>query len=236
MGLTAEGRYCANFFPAHGTFGQDFSFKDLKAKQRSMISDVTTNNTNDSDLVSRFQAGDQTAFDAIVGLFQNRIYNLCRQILGNAHDAEDAAQDVFVKAYQNLHKFQPKASLYTWFYRIAVNTCIDYKRKTIFSSLFTSFGTPGEGEVREIDPPSTEPSPERLYESVQIEQALQKSLLQISPKLRAAIVLREVEGLAYEEISAILDVSIGTVKSRISRAREELVGYMERAWGRNGFK
>lgn len=182
---------------------------------------------NDIDLITLFQAGDQSAFDGILRRHQDRIYNLCLHILGNTHDAEDAAQDVFIKAYQSLHKFQPNASLYTWLYRIAVNTCIDYKRRPLFQSLFRR--SP-EGKEIMIDTPSHAPSPERLYESVQIERALQQGLAAISPKLRAAILLREVEGLSYEEISEVLDVSLGTVKSRISRAREELLEKLEGDW------
>ena len=140
-------------------------------------------------------------------------------MLGNAHDAEDAAQDVFLKAFQALSKFQPEASLYTWLYRIAANTCIDYKRKPIWESLF---GNSEEGERLVHDRASNEPSPEKLYQSKQINFALQESLGRLSPKLRAIIILKEIEELSYEEIADTLEISIGTVKSRISRAREEL--------------
>ncbi|OGW40319.1 MAG: hypothetical protein A2010_15815 [Nitrospirae bacterium GWD2_57_9] len=179
---------------------------------------------NDSDLIRLFQGGDQTSFEEIVSRNQDRVYNLCRRILGNGHDAEDAAQDVFVKAYQNLHHFQPNAALYTWLYRIAVNTCIDYRRRPLFESLFRRNS---EGEEVMIDAVSDQPSPERLYESAQNERLLQQGLAAISPKLRAAIVLREVEGLSYEEIADVLEVSLGTVKSRISRAREELLAQLQ---------
>jgi RNA polymerase sigma-70 factor (ECF subfamily) len=145
-------------------------------------------------------------------------------MLGNAHDAEDAAQDVFLKAYQAMPRFEPGASLSTWLYRIAVNTCIDYKRKPFLESLFRRSD---EGEEIMIDMPSGEPSPERLAESKQMEQALQKSLGKLSQKLRTAIILKEIEGLSYEEIAEVLDISMGTVKSRISRAREELLDLME---------
>jgi RNA polymerase sigma-70 factor (ECF subfamily) len=149
-------------------------------------------------------------------------------MLGNAHDAQDAAQDVFLKAFQALPRFEPGASLSTWLYRIAINTCIDYKRKPLFASLFTRTD---EGEEIMIDPPSGQPSPERLVESKQIEQALQKSLGILSQKLRTAIILKEIEGLSYEEISEVLDISMGTVKSRIARAREELFDLMGETLG-----
>jgi RNA polymerase sigma-70 factor (ECF subfamily) len=169
--------------------------------------------------IDRFKQGDASAFGEIVLKYQDKIYSLCRHMLGNAHDAEDAAQDVFLKAFQALPKFQPNASLYTWLYRIAINTCIDYKRRPIWESLFSS-------EEKEkslvLDRASDAPSPERLYQSKQIDQGLHESLKKLSPKLRAVIILKEIEGLSYEEIADSLDISLGTVKSRIARAREDL--------------
>src|SRR5512134_1593026 len=152
-------------------------------------------------------------------------------MLGNAHDAEDAAQDVFLKAYQALPKFQPDASLYTWLYRIATNTCIDYRRKPVFESLF---GTSENWQEFVHDRPSDEPSPERLYQSRQMDQALKESLGKLSPKLRAIIILKEIEDFSYEEIAETLDISMGTVKSRISRAREELQESLKKFREQNG--
>lgn len=179
---------------------------------------------DDLRLIDRFKSGDAAAFEEIILRHQDKIYNLCRHMLGNAHDAEDAAQDVFLKAYQALHKFQPDAALSTWLYRIAVNTCIDYKRKPFFESLFRRSDEGGEFI---IDRPSDEPSPERLYQSKQMGRILQISLGRLSKKLRTAIILKEVEGLSYGEISEVLDISLGTVKSRIARAREELQEFMK---------
>jgi RNA polymerase sigma-70 factor (ECF subfamily) len=180
---------------------------------------------DDLILIDRFKSGDTSAFGEIVLKYQDRIYNLCRHMLGNVHDAEDAAQDAFLKAYQALPRFQPDASLYTWLYRIATNTCIDYKKKPIFESLF---GGSEEGEKLVHDRPSDEPSPERLYQSKQIDQALQKSLGTLSPKLRSIIILKEFEELSYEEIADTLEISMGTVKSRIARARDELQKSMKK--------
>jgi len=181
--------------------------------------------SDDLDLINSFKEGDTSAFGDIVLKYQDKIYNLCRYMLGNAHEAEDAAQDVFLKAYQALPTFQPEAALYTWLYRIASNTCIDRKRKPIFESLF---GDSGEGEQLVHDRPSDAPSPEKLYESKQIGQALQESLGKLSPKLRVIIILKEIEELSYEEIADTLDISMGTVKSRIARARDELQKLMKK--------
>jgi len=174
---------------------------------------------DDFDLISSFKRGDKSAFEEIVLRYQDRIYNLCIYMLGNIHEAEDVAQDTFIKAYQNLNKFKPASSFYTWLYRIAVNTCIDYKRKPLLESLFKSSK---EGDEFVVDHPADSPSPERLYGSKEIGNAIQLALGRLSEKLRTGIVLKEIEGFSYEEIAEVLGVSIGTVKSRISRAREEL--------------
>jgi RNA polymerase sigma-70 factor (ECF subfamily) len=173
----------------------------------------------DLKLITRFKNGDASAFEEIVLTYQDKTYNLCRYMLGNRHDAEDAAQEVFLKAYQALPRFQPDAALSTWLYRIAVNTCIDRRRMPILESLF---GTSEEGETLIHDPASDDPSPETLYHSKEIEEALHAGLRTLSPKLRAIIVLKEIEELSYEEIAETLAISTGTVKSRIARAREQL--------------
>lgn len=173
---------------------------------------------DDLPLIERFKGGDQSVFGELVLKYQDRIYNLCRHMLGNSHEAEDAAQDTFLKAYQKLKDFKPEASLYTWLYRIAVNTCLDYKKRPFFDSLLKKAG--GDEFVDEAA--SDWPSPEKLYESKQIGLALHNSIGKLPSKLRAAIVLKEIEGLSYEKIADILEISIGTVKSRISRARDEL--------------
>jgi RNA polymerase sigma-70 factor, ECF subfamily len=186
---------------------------------------MTTEKNEDLQILDRFKKGDPSAFEEIVLKYQDKIYNLCRHMLGNSHDAEDAAQDAFLKAYQALSKFQPEASLYTWLYRIATNTCIDYRKKPIFESLFGDYG---EGEILVHDRASDTPSPEKLYQSKQIDQALQEGLGRLSPKLRAIIILKEIEELTYEEIADTLEISMGTVKSRIARAREELQKLMKK--------
>lgn len=178
----------------------------------------------DISMIDRFKDGEKAAFEELVLKYQDRIYNICRHMLGNAQEAEDAAQDTFIKAYHNLNNFRPEASFYTWVYRIAVNTCLDYKKKPFFESLFKK-----SGEETYIDePPSDWPSPDKLYESKQIGAALHNCIQKLPLKLRTAIVLKEIEELSYEEIADILEISIGTVKSRISRARDELKKLMKR--------
>ncbi len=174
---------------------------------------------NDEKIIEQVKNGDSSAFADLVLQYQDKVYTLCRYMLENPQDAEDATQDTFLKAYRNIKDYIPSASFYTWLYRIAVNTCLDHKRKLTFHSLFF----PGADKENHIDSlPSLSHSPETAYATKQSLQALQLALNRISKKLRIVIILKEIEGLSYEEIAAVLDVSIGTVKSRISRAREEL--------------
>jgi RNA polymerase sigma-70 factor, ECF subfamily len=181
--------------------------------------------TDDLTLIKRFKEGETSAFEGLVIKYQDRIYNLCRYMLRNAEDAEDAAQDSFLKAYRNLQRFTPHNSFYTWLYRIAVNTCLDHQKKPFFESLFRQSE---DGDEFIAVPLMDELSPERIYESKQIRLALQTALRKLSPKLRAVIILREIEGLSYEEIAQVIDASIGTVKSRIARARDELRALMNK--------
>jgi RNA polymerase sigma-70 factor (ECF subfamily) len=174
---------------------------------------VVAKKTDDTGILERFKQGDSSAFRDIVLTYQDRIYNLCLYMLQDVRDAQEAAQDAFVKAYRALPDFEPRASLYTWLYSIATRTCLDYRRKTIR----TLAGEPLPEEM-----PCTDLSPEKRYETREVSEAVQRALQKLPAKLRAVIVLRELEELTYEEIGEVLDVSTGTVKSRISRAREEL--------------
>ncbi len=173
---------------------------------------------NDDKLIEHFKDGDKSIFAELALKYQDRIYSLCRYMLENSQDAEDAAQDTFIKAFQGLKSFTPTASFYTWLYRIAVNTCLDHKRKNSLLSFF--FSSDNEAPLDMF--PSHIPTPEVAFDTKQSMQSLQIALNRLSTKLRTVLVLKELEGFSYEEIADILDVSVGTVKSRISRAREEL--------------
>ena len=169
---------------------------------------------DDNALIDRFQKGDPLAFEEFVHQHQDRIYNLCRYMLRDPRNAQDAAQDVFLKAYKGLKDFRPDSSLYTWVYRIAVTTCLDYKRKSRRESL--------RNEPLTEDLPLNTPSPEQVYTTKEIQAHIQHALQKLPKKLGSVIVLREIEELSYEEIAEVLQISIGTVKSRIARAREQL--------------
>jgi RNA polymerase sigma-70 factor, ECF subfamily len=169
---------------------------------------------DDRDLIRRFKAGDPSGFEGLVRRYRDRVYNLCRYILNDTHDAQDAAQDAFIKAYRGLKTYSSEAGLYTWLYRITINTCLDYNKRSRPKTL--------ENETFLENVASRDPSPEELYQSKETGRLIQSALRKLPEKLRAAIVLKEIEALSYEEIAEALDTSVGTVKSRISRARDEL--------------
>jgi len=162
--------------------------------------------------------GDEAAFEALILKYQDKVFNICRYMLGN-RDAEDAAQDTFIKAYRNLGSFTPSPGFSAWIARIAVNTCIDYRRRPFHLSL--SAATP-EGEEYTREHASKTPGPESSLESKRAGLAVSEAIGKLPEKLRAVVVLNEIEGFSYEEVSAALDIPVGTVKSRLSRAREEL--------------
>jgi RNA polymerase sigma-70 factor, ECF subfamily len=174
---------------------------------------------DDKDLIECFKIGNVSAFEELVRRYQDRIYNLCRHMVEDSDDARDAAQDVFVKAYGALKNYRPDAGFYTWLYRIAVNTCLDFKKRRQIPPL----------DVELVDSlPSGGPSPEEVYESKEAGRIIDAALQRLPKKLRAAIVLREMEGLSYEETATVLGISTGTVKSRIARAREQLRGLLQK--------
>lgn len=186
---------------------------------------------SDDEIIARCQKGDRSSFELIILRYQDKVLNLCLYLLKNPHDAEDAAQETFVKAFKNIRSYTPVAAFYTWLSRIAVNTCTDLQRKRALFSLFFS----DDGQEKIDLQPSYIPNPEMAYEAQQSMQALQAALRQLSTKLRTVIVLKELEGLSYEEIAEVLEVSSGTVKSRLSRAREELAKNIRKTTEQNRF-
>lgn len=172
---------------------------------------------NELELIEKFKLGDRSVFEVLVLKYQDRIYNLCLYMLGNPLDAEDAAQETFIKAFRGLEFFETHAPFYTWIYRIGINTCLDYKKKA--SSRYERFHSDIDSLRQDIP---SENSPEDQLKISEFTESVQSALLEIPAKLRTVIVLKEIEDLSYEEISRVLKISIGTVKSRISRARELL--------------
>ena len=157
-----------------------------------------------------------TSFENLLAEFQDRILNLCLYMTGSREDAEDCTQETFIKVYNNLNSFDSDRSPYAWIRKIAVNTCLDHQKKPF--RLFRFLMTNDEEDSLICE----RPTPESICLSKESDRILYKAVAKLPLKLRTVLVLRELDGLSYSEVSQTLNIFEGTVKSRISRARTEL--------------
>ena len=177
---------------------------------------------SDLDLVRRAQQNERGAFDLLVLKYQHKVIKLVARLLRDPTEAEDVAQEAFVKAYRALGSFRGDSAFYTWLYRIAVNTA----RNSIASRQRRPLDY--EAELSESEQSNVaaltkhDDTPEATVLSEEIRQTVNSAIEQLPEDLRTAIVLREIEGLSYEEIAAAMDCPVGTVRSRIFRAREAI--------------
>jgi len=184
-------------------------------------------------LVKKSQKGDISAFELLVTMYQDRIYALSYQLTGNHADAQDLAQNVFIKAYRALPGFRNEADFGTWLHRITVNLSINEKRKKKPEVYLDNPVQTVEGEMPRLVVSDAE-SPEEAYENKEFRHMVQTALDELSPEHRAVLVLREVQGFSYDEIANMLDCSLGTVKSRINRGRQTLKEKIIQMAGRYG--
>lgn len=177
----------------------------------------------DLALVQRAQARDRAAFNEIVLRYKSRVYNYIRRMVATAQDAEDLTQETFIRAYTSIHSFQSRASLNTWLYRIATNLCIDYGRRARRTQgLTTSLTADDDSEEPDVQIPDVAFDPQRLLLNRELGARLDQALRELPEKLRTAVLLYDIEGLPYEEISSIVGCPLGTVKSRIFNGRASL--------------
>jgi len=185
----------------------------------SVIS-VMSRKQTDQELVERVQAGDKAAFDVLVLKYQHKIVNLVMRYVNDSAEALDVAQEAFLKAYRALPSFRGDSAFYTWLYRIAINTAKNYlvasKRRPLDYDLDLQDPEQFDMQSRLSDVAS----PEAVAQSEEIREMVNKTIDGLPDDLRTAIVLREVEGMSYEEIAEAMDCPVGTVRSRIFRARE----------------
>ena len=175
----------------------------------------------DWQLVQRVQRGDKRAFDLLVGKYQRKLFRLLSRLIRDPAEIEDVAQEAFVKAYRALPNFRGESAFYTWLYRIAINTAKNYlvaqgrRAPTQTETEISDAENFDDGESLR-----TEDTPDRMLLSKQVAEAVNRAIERLPEDLRTALVLRELEGLTYEEIAASMNCPIGTVRSRIFRARE----------------
>jgi RNA polymerase sigma-70 factor (ECF subfamily) len=178
-------------------------------------------NADDQRLIADCLRGQTAAFEELVRRHQDRLYNAVNRLVGNPEDARDIVQDAFLSAYQSLAKFKGGAQFYTWLYRIAFNAAISLKRKQRVALAFQTGRSPGAPESEPADPSEQNRPDERMLRAEE-ERRVQAALAQLSAEHRAVLILKDIEGQRYEAIALVLGVPIGTVRSRLHRARMEL--------------
>ena len=185
---------------------------------------VAVGNTMHADfaLVQRAKAQDRAAFNEIVLRYKSKVYNYIYRQVESAADAEDLTQETFVRADLSINSFQSRASLNTWLFRIATNLCIDQGRKEKRSRSLLAPRSSDEDNYVEQEVPDSSFDPQELALNTELGTKLDAALRSLPEKLRTVILLYDIEGLSYEEISAILDCPLGTIKSRIFNARSAM--------------
>ncbi|WP_370679632.1 RNA polymerase sigma factor RpoE [Comamonas sp. GB3 AK4-5] len=180
----------------------------------------------DLQLVERTVAGDQRAYELLVLKYQRRIERLIARMVRDTDLVQDIAQETFLRAYRALHQFRGEAQFYTWLYRIAVNTAkkalLDMKRDPVLTESALHGASEDDETSRPANEPITEETPETVLAAREIAAAVNAAMEALPEDLRQAVTLREIEGLSYEEIATAMGCPIGTVRSRIFRAREAI--------------
>jgi RNA polymerase sigma-70 factor (ECF subfamily) len=168
----------------------------------------------DHVLIQRFLAGEEAAFERLVERYYQRIDRLAQQVVRHPMAAEDIAQEVFLRAYRGLPRFRGEASFYSWLYRIAINLCLNYLRRQAQQT--------SPPQDFEASAPPAAPDPSVLLETQERHRLIHRAIDALPARYRIAIILRDLEGLSYQEIADVLDVPLGTVKSRINFGKQLL--------------
>ncbi len=176
----------------------------------------------EDDLITELQSGSDSAFDYLVSYYHSSVFNLVYGILADSADAADVTQEVFLRVFRGIHGFRRGSSLKTWLYRISVRQALNHRRWCWrHHRQQVSIDAEEEGG-HTFDLPDGEATPFDQYAAREMQASVRRALASVPPLFRSAVILRDLEGLAYEDISEILDVSVGTVKSRILRGRRLL--------------
>ena len=177
-------------------------------------------------MIRRVQHGDVDAFGLLVTAYEKNVYNVALQMLGNREDAQDIAQEAFLKAYSSLSSFRGYSKFSSWLYRIVSNLCLDFKRRQGRRPSSSLTVEDDDGENVQLDIADESQSPETLLERKLTREAVRRGLAELPDEQRQILLLREIQGLSYEEIGETLGLEPGTVKSRIFRARKKLCAFL----------
>lgn len=178
--------------------------------------------SEEMNIISRVLSGDTNAFEALVIENQRQVYTLALKMTGNEEDAYDISQDAFVKAYRSLPKFRGDSKFSVWLYRLTSNLCLDFLRSRKRRAAVSTSYTNDEDEDRELEIPDERFSPETVLEKNELRLSVNAAMEALPEDYRQILILREINGLSYDEIAEVLSLELGTVKSRIFRARKKL--------------
>ena len=177
-------------------------------------------------LINKIRAGDPDAFEPLVTAYEQILYNLCYKMLGNHEDAQDAVQETFIKVYRALSDYRGESRFSTWIYRIACNTCHDFLRRKSKVQVISLYEQQEDGDETELPLSEEGNTPEDLLERKLTRESVIHGLQMLPEEQRTILLLREIQGLSYEEIAEILHLDGGTVRSRIHRARKKLCKWL----------
>lgn len=180
----------------------------------------------ETQIVRRVLEGDVNAFEDLVTEHEKGVYAIAQRMMGNAEDAADMTQETFIKAYNSLSSFRGDSKFSVWLYRIATNVCLDFLRSRSRKPTVSLSVEDDDGEETQMDIADESQSPEQLLERGLTRDAVRRGLKSLSPEYRQILLLREIQGLSYEEIAEALALEVGTVKSRIFRARKRLCAFL----------
>lgn len=180
----------------------------------------------EAQIVRSVLEGDVNAFETLVIEYEKNVYAITQRMTGNSEDAADMTQETFIKAYNSLSSFRGDSKFSVWLYRIATNVCLDFLRSRSRKPAISLSVEDEDGEEAQLEISDESQSPERLLERDLTRDAVRRGLKALAPEYRQILLLREIQGLSYEEISDVLSLETGTVKSRIFRARKRLCAFL----------
>lgn len=172
----------------------------------------------EADLIRAAKCGDADAFEALMGAYERRVYCLCLRMMGNAHDGEDAAQEAMLRIWQKIGQCRDEDAFATWVYRVTASACLDALRRRRPQSSLEAMREEG------FEPADGGETPEAAFERREERRELERAVAGVPEQMRAVFLLRDVHGMSVEETARALGISQGTVKSRLSRAREKIAG------------
>jgi len=197
------------------------------------VAEAANISIDDGVLVEQCRRGDSAALETLILRYQNRIYNVILKICANADDAAELTQETFVKVIENIDEFEGRSSFYTWAFRIAINLTLNYCKRSVKLGIRSldagddEHNRQARGVLKEFLSDDSSPDPAVVAQNRELCEIAIKSLMGLDDPQRAVVVLRDIEGMNYAQIAKVLDVELGTVKSRLSRARSNLREILE---------